>query len=223
MRDFSKVSPTVWRSQKFRRLTDIHERLIYLYLLTCPHGNSAGCFDLLPGYAAADLGMVEEQYLNRLDTVSKAGLIQFDRAENTVLITGWWKFNAPANVKHAQGILSQLSQASSHQLKLEAYQGIRENLITRKFDRDAAIHNALTTFDKQFAYGIPTETRDQDQTEKETKPRENLDLDHAQNSESLGNGSIATAIGRGELPSVKEGASKRLLQTSVMKRSHPND
>lgn len=43
-----------------------------------------------------------------------------------------------------------------------------------------------------------------------------------QSEETSGNGSIATAIGRGELPSVKEGATNRLLQTTVMKRGRLN-
>ena len=41
MRSFSKVSPNVWQSQRFNALPD-DSRLLYFYLLTSPHANSAG-------------------------------------------------------------------------------------------------------------------------------------------------------------------------------------
>ena len=43
-REFSKVSPAVWRSGKFTGLECSTAQVLYLYFLTCEHQNSAGCF-----------------------------------------------------------------------------------------------------------------------------------------------------------------------------------
>ena len=51
-RDFFKVSPNLWSSRKFRGLPDDQCRLLYLYLLTCKHANSCGCFELPVAYIA---------------------------------------------------------------------------------------------------------------------------------------------------------------------------
>jgi hypothetical protein len=173
MRDFSKVSPTVWRSKKFRSLSNIEARHVYLYLLTCPHGNSAGCFDLHPMYACADLGMTEIQYADCIDSLSKAGLIEWDAEENTVLITNWLEFNEPSNAKHAAGILSQLGQASSETLKKKAFQELRACIVEKKFDREACVRNGMQNFlDPIETVSSPRPRPDQDKTERETETRE---------------------------------------------------
>ena len=171
MRDFSKVSPSVWRSKKYRSLGSMEAQHVYLYLLTCPHGNSAGCFDLHPMYACADLGMTEIQYLDCIERLCLAGLIEWDAGENTVLIVNWLEFNAPANAKHAIGILSQLGQASSEKLKAKVFHEIRADVITRKFDREAFVRNAIEVFSKLYGDGIPTETETRPETERETETR----------------------------------------------------
>ena len=61
MRTFSKISPKLWRSPRFRSLESGDERLLYLYVLTCEHQSSAGCFRLPDAYAASDLGWTEER------------------------------------------------------------------------------------------------------------------------------------------------------------------
>lgn len=223
MRDFAKVSPAVWRSKKFKSLPSMEARFIYLYLLTNPHGNSAGCFDLHPQYASADMNMEIERYLYCLDTVSEAGLIEFDKEENTVLITNWIEFNAPANPKHALGILSQLEQASSARLKQKAFQELRVEIIARKFDQDKAVRNALSAFLIPYGDGIATETRDQDQTKTESKTRPEGDLDAREIPRApliavaalTGDGSAALGGGEPELPDIPH----HLLRTNLMRKS----
>ncbi len=170
MRDFSKVSPSVWRSRKFRSLPDMEARHVYLYLLTCPHANSAGCFDLHPMYACADLGIEQEAYGKSLESLSQAGLIEFDKDENTLLIVNWEEFNGPTNQKHALGLLSQLDQASSHALKTKAFHAFLAVIEAKGFNRDAAVRKAVELFLKAYPKPIATETRDRDKTETETRP-----------------------------------------------------
>ena len=96
MRDFCKVSPSVWKSRKFRALkADSDARLAYLYILTNPHTNSAGCYDLPAAYACADLEWEMERYAKAIDSLSIAGLVLFDGNESTVLVTNWIKFQFP--------------------------------------------------------------------------------------------------------------------------------
>ena len=62
MRDYSKVSPKLWRSPRYRSLESGDARLLYLYFLTCEHQSSAGCFRLPVAYAASDLGWTENRF-----------------------------------------------------------------------------------------------------------------------------------------------------------------
>ncbi len=172
MREFNKVSTTLWRSRKFRSLPDDAARLAYIYLLTCPHGNSAGCFDIHPMYACADLGWLPEAYGKAIDSLSKAGLIEFDEADNTVLIVNWDEFNEPTNPKHAIGLIAQLQQASSDALKLKAFQAFSARFRAKGFDRDASLRKAMDIFLIPYRKPIATEieTEMEIETERETRP-----------------------------------------------------
>lgn len=174
MRDFVKVSQTVWKSKKFRALPNDDGRYLYLYILTCPHSNSPGCFDLPMSYASGDLRWENDRIKAALDSLCEAALIRFDSEENTVLIENWFEFNSPANPKHAVGMLSQLKQASSDELRLACGKAVEAEIKRKKFDREAFVRGALAAFFEPFGNGIATETRrdgEGDQTQTETRPR----------------------------------------------------
>lgn len=169
MRDFTKVSPSVWKSQKFRALGDETDaRLAYLYILTSPHASSAGCYDLPEGYASADLSWDIKRYREAIQRLISVGLIEFAEAENTVRITNWVTFNPPTNAKHAMGILSQLRQASSADLKVKTAQEFSRALNEKGFGRDQALSKAIAGFFEAYRKPMPTET--ETETERETRP-----------------------------------------------------
>ena len=205
MRDFVKVSQTVWKSKKFRNLPDDDSRFMYLYILTCPHSNSAGCFDLPPSYAAADMRWEEDRVLAALNNLSEAALIRFDRRENTVMVENWFEFNSPANPKHAVGMLSQLRQASSDDLKRDCGELIRAEIKRKQFDRETFVRNALNSFFEPLGNGIVTETKTRlDQTETETREESSRPPLRA----------VAAPKGDGLAASAE-----RLMKTSIMRRA----
>jgi hypothetical protein len=216
MRDFNKVSTTLWRSRKFRSLPNDACRMAYLYLLTGPHGNSAGCFDLHPMYACADLGWSPEAYGEAINSLSSAGLIAFDAAENTVLIVNWDEFNEPTNPKHAIGLIAQLQQASSPSLKFKAFQAFVARFKAKGFDRDASLRKAMDIFLIPYRKPIATETETEIETEIETRP----DLDKTETRENP-RAALRTVAAEGRdglaQPSQPPNVS-RLLQTKLMKQ-----
>lgn len=220
MREFSKVSPSVWRSKKFRSLKSIEAKLVYQYLLSCPHGNSAGCFDLHLGYATADMDIEPIQYQNAIKELSEAGLIEVDEAESTVLIVNWFTFNFPANWKHAIGIISQLLQASSETLKRKAFQDLLQFIKSKKFDKEAAVRNAIEHFLKLYPYGIATETRPETESETETRP----DLDKTETREVSRTALRPAPLGRSLGPLkgsevIEPTPPHHLLETDLMRRT----
>ena len=67
---FTKVGSEIWcDSEKFEELNHF-DKLVYLYLLTNEHNNSAGFYTLKDAYAIADLKCDIEQYRNSIETVS---------------------------------------------------------------------------------------------------------------------------------------------------------
>ena len=227
MRDFSKVSPTLHNSVKFRSLRDnFAAKCIYHYLITCPHGNSAGCFDLRDGYACDDNDMELKQYRDCIKTLSKAGLIEVDEVTKTVLITNHMEFNSPANAKHAVGILSQLARVSSDGLFLKRYQEIDEVIRAKKFDRDSSVRAAYDTHAKRYHDCIATLDQDQrpdregDQTETIPETREESSRTPRSAVAALtGDGLAALGKGEPDLPDIPQNLDRRnrLLSTGFLK------
>lgn len=177
MRDFSKVAPSIWRSRKFWLLPDDSARFVYLYLLTNPHANSAGCYSLPALYACADLQWSHEAYLKAIDSLTVVDLIEFDDAENTVRVVNWMTFNEPTNPKHALGILIQLSQAPSLTLKLNAFKDFKVVVEARRFTDDKALRKAMDIFRETIERVSPPRSRPEIEMEKEIETRPDLEKD----------------------------------------------
>lgn len=127
MRDFTKVSPLVWRSKKFKRLEPI-DRLIYLYLLTSAHSNSVGCYVLPLEYVALDLGMTPDDAIKGIERVSETLLIGFDSDEDLVLVHNFLTFNPPMNPNHAKMMQKEIGALPESRLKLIAKQLLDDQL-----------------------------------------------------------------------------------------------
>lgn len=112
-RDFTKVSPNLWRSARFRRLASSDAQLLYLYFLTCDHQNSSGCFRLPDGYACVDLGWEASRYLAARESLVAGDMVSFDADGEVIYIHRWFKHSPPMNDKHAAGTRKVISEIES--------------------------------------------------------------------------------------------------------------
>lgn len=104
MRAYGKVETAIWQNPKFRGLSE-RGRQLALYMFSCPHGNSVGCFVLPVGYICADMQWPDELVSEHVaELVSKRFI---DRDERTCLtrVRGWWGHNSIENVNVAKSAL----------------------------------------------------------------------------------------------------------------------
>lgn len=124
MRDFTMVPSALWRSPKFWRLPSDSERLAFMYLLTSPHQNSAGCYALPIGYAAADLRWSPDQVSAAMMTMAKAELIDIEADPCEIMIVDWFQSCPPANSKHFLGTKALIDRLDSIRLKTAAHEAL---------------------------------------------------------------------------------------------------
>lgn len=103
MRQFGIISSTLWRSKRFRALSSLQVKTVYIYLHTSPHGNSAGAFILPPELAALDLNAPAEEVREAFEELRDVGLIRYDPDEQIVQIVGFFRFNSVKSRKHLAG------------------------------------------------------------------------------------------------------------------------
>ena len=104
-REFSKISPKVWRSNKFRALPSDEARYLLIFLMTSPHQTSAGCFKIPDEYGAADMNWPIERFREYRAQLVEAGLLAFDEVTDEYFVPGWFTFNKPMNVSHQKAIV----------------------------------------------------------------------------------------------------------------------
>lgn len=104
MRDFGVVHTRFWPWAQENQLNDT-ERVIGLYILTCEHSNSLGCFRLPKAYIAEDLGYGIDRVSKGLISLCEKGFLAYCETTKHVIITKYLKWNPPQNQKHAKGII----------------------------------------------------------------------------------------------------------------------
>jgi hypothetical protein len=144
MRDYAKISTTIWNSRKFRSLATDDARLLYFYLHTCQHVNSVGCFVLPDHYAMGDLGWTKDRYLKAMDSLSKAYLVAMDQAENLIRIIDFTKHDPFTNPKHAEGALR---VAMSLPMTQETVHLFNDLLTSKHVSDKAKIEQKIKSFD----------------------------------------------------------------------------
>jgi hypothetical protein len=107
MRDFGKIQTSIWRS--FRSYSD-DTKLLAIYLLSSPHTNMIGCFDLPFGYVMADLSMSFERVKQGLNNLSERSFITLDEPNNYILINDFLKFNSIDNPNQAASAINLFDQ-----------------------------------------------------------------------------------------------------------------
>ncbi|GAF80348.1 unnamed protein product [marine sediment metagenome] len=98
---YSKIQSSLWDSKKFNKLNDF-EKIVYMYLLTCPHGNSAGLFKLKEDYAVSDLRCTLQRYQK---AVKKLCVELICIEDDIIFIRDFIKFNPYTSGKHVKGSL----------------------------------------------------------------------------------------------------------------------
>lgn len=96
MRAFGRIESGFWQNPKVKALTE-RGRLLLAYLLSCPHGNSIGCYVLPVGYVMADMGWDETTANMHIKELADHRRIERDPATGLTLIRGWWGHNRIEN------------------------------------------------------------------------------------------------------------------------------
>lgn len=96
---YHKTFDLMWNDEKFCQLSD-HGKLLFIYLLSCPHSNALGAYILKPKYIEADLNWTEKKVLESTTEVLGKGLIRYDKDTSLVLICNYLKYNPPVSPNH---------------------------------------------------------------------------------------------------------------------------
>lgn len=116
MARYGKIETGFWHSKKIRRLSQ-DAKYLMLYVLSCPHGNAVGCFVLLDGYIAADLGWTPEAASRCVEELIEKDLIERDEDTSLLRIVGWWGHNQIENANVAKHVAKEIAALPACKVK----------------------------------------------------------------------------------------------------------
>lgn len=108
---YGAVDRRIWNDERFRRWRE-DVRMVWLYLLTCPHGNRLGCFVLPTYYVADDVQLELDVAREALATLEEEGRIAWDRELRVVCIRNHLKpeYNPLANQSVVKAAMKDLAE-----------------------------------------------------------------------------------------------------------------
>ena len=106
---YTGIYDSFWTDRKVEDLPD-EAKLLFLYLITCPHRNIIGFYRLPKKYIAADLGWSVERVSKVLGTLCEAGLIGYDEAVSIVLVRKFLRHNVIENPNMQKAAVKKINE-----------------------------------------------------------------------------------------------------------------
>ena len=123
---YQKIESAIWHDEKFVTLSPMQQRL-FLYLLTCPHGNILGLFVLKEGYACDDLGCSRRKFRTDLSKLCEIRALAYDQKTNILWILNFLEHNPITNPNQVKSAVKTFSELPKSYL-LEKYRQAMKGL-----------------------------------------------------------------------------------------------
>lgn len=106
---YTGIYDSFWTDEKNENLSD-GGKLLFLYLMTCPHRNLIGFYRLPQKYIMADLGWTQETVSKRLGELLRNGQVRYDERFSVVLIVNFLKHNPLENPNQKKSACKKLEE-----------------------------------------------------------------------------------------------------------------
>lgn len=91
---FRNIHISFWEDAKVQDDMSINEKYFFLYLLTNPHTNSIGCYEITIRQMQYETGLEKEEIEACLEKFEKElGIVEYSKMTKELLIKNWYKYN----------------------------------------------------------------------------------------------------------------------------------
>ena len=125
---FRNIQMTFWTDPKIADDFTPEDKLFYLYLLTNPHTNLCGCYEISIKQMADDTGYTRERVeklVARLEEDHK--VIIYSKETREVLLVNWHKYNWTSSEKFRKPLFNEIQTVKNTEFKaflMDLYNGI---------------------------------------------------------------------------------------------------
>lgn len=115
---YRNIQMSFWTDSKVVDDFTPEDRYFYLYLMTNPHTNLAGCYEISLKQASDETGYTKDVIANLLERFERVhNVIRYSKDTKEVLLLHWGKFNWTASEKFRKPLLSEIEDVKSNDFK----------------------------------------------------------------------------------------------------------
>ena len=97
---YQKIQKSFWTDSKVDDDFTPEQKYLYLYLLTNPHTNMAGCYEISTKQMSRETGLaISTVEMNLAELQNRLKVIHYDLNTKELLLLNWWKYNWGASPK----------------------------------------------------------------------------------------------------------------------------
>lgn len=125
MARYARVFTQFWTDEKIVALNE-DERTLFLYLLTCPHGNMIGAFVLPPLYGCGDLRWHPERYDTAMRALLERHLVRRDERVQLTWLPNYLKHNPLENPSQTTAAIKVVEELPRSEMLREVAENARQ-------------------------------------------------------------------------------------------------
>lgn len=189
---YRNISISFWTDSKIDDEFTPEDKYFYLYLLTNPHTNICGCYEISVKQMERETGYNEDtvkRLLKRMEQIHK--VVKYDSATKEIFVINWSKYNWSGSDKVYKAVTKVADKIKSAKFKKSIMDLINNNisisdiLITDTVtDTDTAVATAVST-DVSIGYQYPIDTLSKKPKNSDKNNFNDILADYTQNKELI--------------------------------------
>ena len=176
MGTYRMISPSFWTDRKIDEDFTPEDKYFYLYLLTNPHTNICGCYEVGLKQMAYETGYNTDTVKRLIERMENThGVIKYSTSHKEILLLNWGRFNWSTSDKLIKAVENVSSQIKSSTFKKYILDQLDEKRNSKKestkeriteTDTDTDTDTATAT-DVSIGYGYPIDTLSEEEKKSE--------------------------------------------------------
>jgi len=142
---YRKIKTLFWQDSKVSEEMNINERYFFLYILTNPHTNLSGLYEITKKQMADETGFSKDELNELINKLVSLKLIKYDSKCNEILIINWSRYNWSTSDKLLKGVGNELLYVKSSEL----FNNLKEYLTNTDFSLEV---NDINTISISYNY-----------------------------------------------------------------------
>ncbi|MBQ9041468.1 MAG: hypothetical protein IJ111_01470 [Eggerthellaceae bacterium] len=115
---YRNIVTDFWTDSKVERMSSFG-KLLMLYILTAPHGNLSGCFEVTFRRIEIETGLTAQQAKKAMKELCAEGMLAYRVETSEVLIRNWWKYNWNSSPKTGKSLAKCIDSVKDDGFKSE--------------------------------------------------------------------------------------------------------